>query len=397
MVLRFIKLKWLLLCISVTFVMTGCWNNRDIAEMSFAVAIGIDKAENDQIEITVQIAKPSAMKLAGSGEGGTGGKEAAWVYSAKGDTVFDAIRNSYTSVKGRLFINHIQLIVIGEELAKESIVDNFDFFERESEFNIKALVLIAKGLTAKEVLNAHTELGNLPVTHIKDVIKNSHVNTTKIKKTILFDVIQEMVRVGIEPIIPVIYSDKEKKESLIVKDLKIEGSGIIKDGRLTGWLNDKETRGALYVLNEVKNTIISISNPNEDKKKISLEVLQSKGQVDFEKRNGSILFRISIRQKVNIGEIQGEIDLTKKDTIKKIEENANQYVENEIREAIEKMQVDYQADVLGFGEIINKKAPGLWKELEGSWDKVFSKIPVEIEVETITTRSGYTQNPPKPK
>jgi spore germination protein KC len=166
---------------------------------------------------------------------------------------------------------------------------------------------------------------------------------------------------------------------------------------LTGWLNDKETRGALYVLNEVKNTIISISNPNEDKKKISLEVLQSKGQANFEKRNGSILFRISIRQKVNIGEIQGEIDLTKKDTIKKIEENANQYVENEIREAIEKMQVDYQADVLGFGEIINKKAPGLWKELEGSWDKVFSKIPVEIEVETITTRSGYTQNPPKPK
>lgn len=62
----------LLIILYLTMIITtGCWNNRDVSDISFAVAVGLDKTHDDKIELTIQLVKPSAMKSSQNG----GGKE----------------------------------------------------------------------------------------------------------------------------------------------------------------------------------------------------------------------------------------------------------------------------------------------------------------------------------
>jgi len=60
---------------------------------------------------------------------------------------------------------------------------------------------------------------------------------------------------------------------------------------------------------------------------------------------------------------------------------------------IKKLQTEYKADVLGFGNKIYKKYPNKWKKLEKDWnDKYFKDIKVNINVDLkIATTGSLTE------
>lgn len=385
--------RWLLtLYFFLIITISGCWNNREIDRMSLTSAVGLDKADENKVELTLQIVKPSSVKNPGQP---SGLEEPIWTYSITGDTVFEAFRNTYDVMDGRLFINQSQIMVIGEELAEDDLIGNLDFFERELEFSLKVQVLIAKGIKAKEVVNAKTELGNIPALHIMDVIKNNSQNTAKTKKMMLFDVIQDISRFGKQAVIPTIqYRDQKQEGELQVKDLKVEGTAIINNGKLTGYLDKRKTRGLLFVENKVKSTIINISNPQDAGKLIAIEVLRSKGKHDVILKNNQLTASIIINVQGNIGEHHGSGNFTSQEQVNQI----NKKVENKIKEEVESSLNEAQknkADIFGFGEIVHKKYPKYWETIQNEWQEIFTNLPVQITVKSTIKRSGYIENSTK--
>ena len=69
--IRFRKGILVALLIMLSFTGTGCWNRRELTTMAIVLAVGIDKAEDDQIRLTVQIAKADELRR----EGGFGQRE----------------------------------------------------------------------------------------------------------------------------------------------------------------------------------------------------------------------------------------------------------------------------------------------------------------------------------
>ncbi|MBM7615805.1 Ger(x)C family spore germination protein [Alkaliphilus hydrothermalis] len=156
----------ILICIVAT---TGCWQDQDIEKRSLVAAVGVDRLPDDMIEITLQIVKTDAASK--SSENGTS-QNAVWVYSTKGKSVFEAVRNQLKSLNRKPFFGHNQLIVIGDNMAQNGIKDIIDVFERDPEIKLTPLVLIAKGATAKTILHASSELEPVPIVHIKDILEN---------------------------------------------------------------------------------------------------------------------------------------------------------------------------------------------------------------------------------
>ncbi|WP_028308811.1 Ger(x)C family spore germination protein [Desulfitibacter alkalitolerans] len=386
----------MLILLNICLVMisiTGCWNNKDVTEINIAAAVGIDKSDDHKIELTVQLVKPDAMKL---GEGGGGGKEkAVEVFSITGDTVFECFRNLLIIVNQKIFISHLQLIVIGEQMARDGLSDIMDFFARDHEANRQAGVIIAKGTSAKEILTAESTLEKIPALHILSVLKNN-ASFAKTQKLMMIDVLKEISSPGKNLTIGVIEGAKEKEKPSL-KDMKIEGSAAFKNDKLIGWLNSQETRGLLFTGDQVKSGIINIPNPLNEDKKVAIEMIRSSGKKDVKIKDEKLVFLIEIKEEGNIGDQQGNGDLTTPELIQKLEEEVAGAIEKDIRDIVDLAQKEYQSDIFGFGEIVYRKHLNYWQQVQENWDEEFSSTPVEIKVTAKIRRAGLIKKSILPK
>ncbi|WHH61155.1 Ger(x)C family spore germination protein [Petroclostridium sp. X23] len=385
--------RWMIflnICL-IIMITTGCWNNRDVTEMVFVVAVGLDKGNDQKFELTVQLAKPSVIKTKTTG--GTQEK-AAEVFSSKGDTIFEAVRNLLSTVNRKPYYRHVQLIVIGEGLAKEGIADALDFFERDQERNSTAKVLIAKGTTAKEILETRSEMEEIPAMHLTSIIENSTA-LAKMKELMFIDLMKDINSPGKEPTISTV-KFIQKKDHAMIKDLEVEGAAVFKKDKLIGWLNPVETRGLLFIEDKVKSTIINVSNPVDKTKKVASEIFHSTGKMDVQVKNGKLILLVTVKEEGTIGDQQGKGDLTKNEMVKKLEEEVSVTIEEEIREVIQLAQQKYKSDIFGFGEIVHRKYTDYWKQVKDNWNEEFANTPVEIKVSAKIKRSGLIKKTSQP-
>ncbi|NLY43368.1 MAG: Ger(x)C family spore germination protein [Clostridiaceae bacterium] len=378
------------------FITSGCWNNHDITDVSIAVAAGLDKTEDDTIELTLQLVKPAVVRARKYG----GFEESAVsVFSSTGDMVFQAVRNILSSVNKKVYFGHLQLIVIGEELAREGISDILDFFERDHEINPKAYVIIAKGTTARKVLHANSKLETIPAIHITSLLEND-IALPKINKKMLFDLLRETSHKGHDITIGVIEIEEKDgaDKELLVGDMKVTGTAVFKKDKLVGWLDPAETRGYLLVADKVKSGIINIPDPlTEEGRKIAIEIIRSRGKRDVLIQDGHIILSIEIEAIGNIGEQQSVKDIITIEKGKMLAEQLNDAIKKNVKEVIEISQKKFKSDIYGFGQIVHIKYPDYWKQIKDNWDYEFSNATVDIQVTSTIKRPGLITQPTRPQ
>ncbi|WP_026896087.1 Ger(x)C family spore germination protein [Clostridiisalibacter paucivorans] len=379
----------------LTIMSTGCWDNVDITERSFVFAIGLDKTMDNKIEVTFQVIRPSVIRSSENSGTVEGNTKAVWVISATGDTVFETARNAIVSTNYKMFLTHAKLIVIGENLAKEGIIDILNILEKEHESNINMDILIAKDLTAKDILNANTELTQIPGMHITESIQSS-INVSEFKKSTFIELFKVLENEGHEPTIGIIYP-KVLKDNLKIKDLMLQGSAVFKKDKLVGYLNPEETQGLLFATDQFENGIVNIKNPYEKNKKVSIEVNKSKSTRDFIINNNRPILTIKVDAQGNIGEQQGIKDLTKPTAISLLERELEKSITNSIYKTVDLAQNKYESDIFGFGKIIHKEDLTFWKNMIDDWNNCFSKSEIRVNVNFKITRSGYINRPTLPE
>jgi len=282
--------------------LSGCWNNRDLTDISIVVGLGLDRTEDGKVLLTVQVVEPAAIQSSSSETKKVGGGQTrpVFVESYEGETVFEAARRILSTVDKRLFFSTAQVFILGDKLLQDGIEEALDFFQRDQEVNYLMDVLVAKGVTPREILEMETDTNSIPAMYIKGTIDNTIFRGT-VKRTMLIDLIKDINISGKQPAIGRISKPEEKVVST-------EGVAVIKDGRLAGWLGPYETRGYLFAIDEVESTIVNI--PADDGK-IAMEIVRSKGKisVEFEKGKPSML-TIKVVVEANVGgyEAKGRLD-----------------------------------------------------------------------------------------
>lgn len=100
------------------FLLSGCYDAKGIETLAYAVAIGIDKGENNTIRLTLQFAVPTSSDSSSSSSAQTSNSTVIYVDCSTIDSGISLI-NSYLSKKVNL--SHCKAIVISEVLAYEGI------------------------------------------------------------------------------------------------------------------------------------------------------------------------------------------------------------------------------------------------------------------------------------
>jgi spore germination protein KC len=399
--------RLIVLFVLLLFVLTGCWNRRELSELAIVSAIAVDKGtKKNEYLVTFQIVNPSENA---TGVAGGGGKATpVFTVSETGTTIFEAIRKVSKKLSRQLFFAHIRLMVIDGKLAKEEgILDLFDLFERSHEARLTSNVLIARGTDAKSIINMVTPLDNISgYVTVKKLEATEKVWSENIKVEV-DDVINGIVSQGSSPVISGVRIDGDPKEGEKKSNLEstnvpavIEISGIaaFRGGKLVGWLDNGKAKGFMWVKNKMNSTIV----PMDCKKKrggIAIELTESKSSIKAEVHGKKTVFHIDIKEEGNVAEMNCPTDLSKIEVIKKLEKELAKETKKEVMSAV-KFAQKKKSDIFGFGEAINRENPKAWGKMKNNWNSDFSKADVKVRVEAYIRRPGmimkpYIKNVPK--
>jgi spore germination protein KC len=387
----------ILISLHIIPLLSGCWNQKELNDLAFVMAMGIDKGEHKRFDVTVQLVNPGNVSTGQSG-GGQGLPIA--VYKASGDTLTEAARNATKKVSRRLYYAHTNIVVISEKLAREGIYNIIDAFEREPEFRTTTQIVVARDSTAEEIVTALTILDKIPSSKITKEIETTEKMLGENLKVNIDDLVSALVSTGKQPMISgyQIMGNKEEasKADNLTKTtahayLKADGLAIFNDGKLKGWIMNDKARGAVWLLNKVKSTDINLDWKGK-KAALNLTPLRSKTKVSAKIINGKPIIQVVLKEESIISEINTSMNLDNPATIQEIEKIMGEKIEKEIMSSIKEAQRQ-KCDIFGFGEKVHLANPKFWKKIEKNWDEQFANTKVTVKVYSFNRRAGVRRDP----
>ena len=117
--------KRLIIILLLPVLLTGCWNYSELNEIAIATGISIDW-EDDKYKLTALIS--NAQKTEGSSKEG---EAQITVFEGTGKTMTEALKNIELKLPKELYLKHISIIIIGEELAKKGVGNILDYLIRD--------------------------------------------------------------------------------------------------------------------------------------------------------------------------------------------------------------------------------------------------------------------------
>ncbi|TFE25983.1 Ger(x)C family spore germination protein [Cohnella luojiensis] len=378
----------------------GCWNRRELNDLAISVAIGVDKRGN-QILLTDQIVDPGAV--AGKEGGGATFRAPVSLFQEKGRGIQEAARRMTIESTRKIYVGQLQMLVIGEKLAKEGIGKLLDHISRDHEYRSDFYVIIARRAEAQDILKVFTALEKTPATKMRASLEVSS-KAWGTSAAVKFDeFISNVVSKGKEAAVtgirligdPKIGNDKANVEKILSPaNLHYSGVAVFKKDKMLGWLNEDDSKGYNYTQGKIKSTVELVSCP-KNKNKITVEILRNKKTMKAVMEDGKPVIHIRIKTEGVITDAQCRMDFTKPSSITLVERLTSSHIQNSVLSAVNTMQNKYKSDIFGFGEAVERKYPQYWEKVKIDWDKVFPTIRVNIRVESNiqkmfkTTKSLY--------
>ena len=224
--------------ISIIFILilTGCWNYNEINDLAITTAIAIDK-EMDKYKVSVLITNQKKE------EAPSNNNSNFVIYSGLGKTISEAINEIDLISSKKIYIEHLSVLIISEDIAKEGINDILDFFLRDSSSTKRFEVVIAKNTKALNIIKTITPLESFPSQGIKNNIKIASETVSKSKSVIYNDFIYDIMSKGKNPTLPSIIKTK--------KHLKLDNLAVFKNGKLVNFLSINNSKGVNIINNNV--------------------------------------------------------------------------------------------------------------------------------------------------
>ncbi|WP_139487889.1 Ger(x)C family spore germination protein [Brevibacillus dissolubilis] len=162
-----------LLILWMILLITGCWNRREIEDLAFVLATGIDKSSQGYL-LNVQVANVPALSKDGNNA------PTFFTYTSAGQTVFDAVRKTTHTSPNRLFWAHTKVLVINEKAAQSGIKPYLEFFSRDAEERRNFLLVVSPHKTI-DILKADIKTEIIPALALANILEGYRSTSTSVK------------------------------------------------------------------------------------------------------------------------------------------------------------------------------------------------------------------------
>ena len=389
MIKKFFLIIILLFCL---INLTGCYDANSVETLAYAVAIGIDKVDSNDIKLTIQFAVP---KTSGSSLGSS---------QASTSTIIDvacssidegiSLINSYISKTVNL--SHCKAVVFSEEIAYDGISEHVLNLINNVQLRPDCNIIISRCDAYQFLSNSVPTLESVPARYYELILTSSKY--TGYTESVYIDSFYEkMQSMNCEPVAVLgginisstnsISNGYKADETPLESQNNVENMGlaVFHKDNLIGELNNIETLCHMLVSNKLKNATITIPNPNNYNNSISIYISLKKPTKNIEKIINDYPYIISnISISGYILNIDDSIDMTNSDDETKINDALILYLKYYILSYLYKTAKEFHTDIDGFGNSITKNYLTLDEFQKSDWlnnyKNSFFKVNVDCNI-----------------
>lgn len=369
-------MKKILLVISLCFILTGCGNYAELDKLAIVTGVAIDK-DGDDYEISYLVANsPKGQTSSKEGEAKT------TVYSGTGETIPDAAMIIEQKSPKKIYLGHVNVVIISEEIAKDGFFKVADWLFRNPETRKQFYLLLAKDEKAKNIIKIISPLESFPSQSIATLLESNRDSKSASTTTTYNNFVGYVLEQGADPIVPTITIKGDVKEGSDQSNIEtteptaylaLGPLAIFKEDKLVGYVKAKESELINLIQNKIKEIKYTL-NYNDDDITIDSYNLKTKLSLKDEWH-----VNLNITGTGNIYNINSDIDISDPKEIEKIEKKWNKSLQKSLKKLIKKMQNKYKSDIFGFGNKIYSTYPQKWNQVKDEWnDKYFKQVKVTI-------------------
>ncbi|QMV42916.1 Ger(x)C family spore germination protein [Cohnella cholangitidis] len=382
-ILRIVAPAILLLSL-VSLFLTACGDRAELPEKGFVMGIAMDDSGQDNIDLSVQIFKPSQSV---TGKGKTG--KAYINIHTKDQSVIEAIRDITIHLGRKAQWSHMRVILISEALARKvPLLRLLDFFYRDHEPRLTSHVLITRG-KAFDYLNSSPYIENSISQQYFLGEKASHEFAGKTARINLLELALQARSQSAVALLPYLY--KEKTENEKVPATNVAGSAVLVDGRIKEIIPASLTEGVQLLQSRYKSGILEVpcaggSTGSRLLQEDAFEVLHTETSMKVRIDGDRPLLVFRNKSFVAASElICGKALMPQDDLI--VQKRVRDTIVKNMTESIEWM-LDKHIDLVGAGNIVYEKNPRLWKQWKADWPARFASSGYEMHAEVILVSTG---------
>lgn len=362
----------LLPCIALS--LCSCMPSHELKELGIVEGVAVDSS-GEGFSLTFQLYNPKGSGGSGQEQGG-GGSSEELVVTGSGKSIYDAIRNATLAEGRKLYFSNARIFVVSEDICKGSFSAIEDFFERPVEIRRDVNILVARGRAA-DFLTSKKNGKIISAMDFSDVIQNSYVSSKIVNMNIGTMSIRSSDGISDLTLAAVGVSKLENGDA----ELRVEGTAVLRDNRLAGYLTDLETRGLLWATGKVNSGILVLGLRNGGR--VSLEVVKSTADIRVSETGGKPSVNIAVKFASGVAENENSnVNLTDKQEIQELEALQEQEVKKEIEQMIDRGVHGCGADILGLGMMFYQNKPALWRKISPHWKELLRTLPVTVTVKS---------------
>lgn len=385
----------LFLILFLCFLTSGCWNYNELNDFAIATGMGIDKHENGY---KVSLVISNSQSTQGSSREG---EAQTTVFTGTGKSITEALGNIDEKTPRNLYLGHLAVVVVGEEIARDDIDVVLESLTRNPETAKKYQISLARDNKAEDILKTLSPLESFPSQNISNSIVTSAQNMSITSESFVSDFIMTLLKPGVNGVISSISIQGDEDEMENQDDLKetepkamlkTKSIGLFKEFKLVTWTTESESLG-INIINNNTDRLYITNELDDDKVVVLVDDVKCESKIDTD--NLSVV--LNIKTSGSITEASGSLDLQKPKTIEKINKETEKNIKDMIYDGI-RVSKEYKTDVFGFGNMIYKQNYKYWYKVKDNWhDEYFPKLKIKVKVDVNLNSKGSLENTIKEK
>ncbi len=368
------RLRALALCLLIlisALLPGGCWDAHEINTISIVAGVGIDTANDNQYDVTVQIKKVTKPT--------EGVPEPPFLLlDGTGDNVLEALNEIRLKNNRDLFLHQNQAIVISSQQAEIGIRQLLDMFLRYHETRLEVWVMISD-CRANDLLQV--KLVQEPVTATAlSLMMQGRSEISPHLATNMLNVTSALLDASTALVVPMVGIVDEFGFDKVV----IEGSSVFVSDKMVGRLSEDETLGYAIGSSSIKSGQLEVET---EEGSAVLYISDSAAKMKTRLVDGHVEADITVDATLSIAEITGFEGKKLPEVFGILEGAATQHMMDLISSAFEK-SVTLNADIFGIGSALNRVDPKGWNSIKDNWKSLYPQTVMNITVSGNLLESG---------
>ncbi|MGV3026485.1 Ger(x)C family spore germination protein [Clostridium thermobutyricum] len=361
-----------ILLIAILLMLAGCYNYRDINNVTFVTSMVFDLDPIGNVVIYMDCVRP----YRDNNESSDNGKRI--LYKGTGKTVLEALRDVNMASSYKINVTQNKAFIFTEKAVKEGIDKFLGIINNDQEFLVKPYIFAYFGDVERLLKVAASDEEYMGL-FINDLVKKNKANS----RAIIVNINEYMTASEIGANSALIGA-LELRKDVIDERIELSGGVIMRNNVMQEKIDIMDGLTFNILEDKVKTGTLEIVNPQMEEGFITFEILKNKTKTKIEYNGDRVLLTKDVNMKVTLAESQGRF-IVDKQSLQIIEDTTEVRIKEYLQAFFDKYNKK-NIDILGVERMLEIKYPGLVKE------DILSILDVDIKVNLDVEGTSNTKN-----